>query len=156
MYQPPLSKAITMKIITLVFLSLTLMVSGFCQSVPSSIAFVSKYPALTVVDDTTRQLNAKYESYVKIMSQKTAFSVAQLMRKSLPADIKYWAEEAARPLVSPPAPTLQEMKQPDCMKNRQARIDASKKKKDQANANLKWLSETLPAWITEVEKIGSQ
>jgi hypothetical protein len=120
------------------------------------VSIINKYPALAYKDESGRQLNDKYAGFAKIMTPTSAFNLCQLIRKKLPEDLKYWQEEAERasPDVKPPPRKKGESISEQLEKWRE-KTAKQKERKQIAKDHYKWLSSTLPAWLTEVEKAAS-
>jgi len=118
------------------------------------ILIIGRYPALTTAGDASKQLNEKYAGFVKIMTPATAFNTCQLMRKKLSDDIKYWKAESERPIPPPPIIAISASRAQRKTYDENRAKDKEQKKIDKEN--YKWVSETLPAWIAEVEKAASQ
>lgn len=118
---------------------------------------INKYPVLAFKDENGKQLNEKYFGFAKIMTPATAFNVAQMMRKKLPEDLKYWKEQSERvpPKVKPPARKQGETAM-DLINDWRAKTAKQNEAYQNSKDYYKWLSETLPAWLAEVEKAASQ
>lgn len=118
------------------------------------ILIIARYPPFTAEGESYRQLNDKYAGFVKIMTPSAALNVCQLMRKKLTDDIKYWKAESERPI--PPFPLLDLRSNSTQQKAHEEMKKKVRQQKQQDKDAYKWVSETLPAWIAEVEKTASQ
>lgn len=114
---------------------------------------ISKFPALPYKEDSGKQLNEKYHGFAKIMTPATAFNVAQMMRAKLGDDVKYWKEQSER---VPPPIKMPLLTDPNGPKIIEQRHRERQEKINTVKGYYKWVSEVLPAWLTQVEKAASQ
>lgn len=110
---------------------------------------ISKFPALDYKDENGKQLNEKYSGFVRIMTPETARAVAEMIRKKLPDDVKYWKEQSERKVPPIKQPIITD---PNATEIRRERNRERQEKIDAVKANYIWLSKTLPAWLAKVEK----